>query len=456
MPRTLTQVQCPQCKAPTQAALEQIIDVKNEPAAKARLLANTLNRVQCQVCGYEGQLAAPLVFHDQDKELLLTFVPPELGMKKDDQERIIGRLINSVIDRLPAEERKGYLLTPVPMLTKQSLIDHILEADGITRKEIEAQRERMRTFEQMMSTPEDQLPRFVAEHDKLIDATFLQLANLSIQSIRDQRAREIAARRLASALEFSTLGKEIRAQEENLRAAVKSLQDAGTELTQEKLLEIVIEAPDENRVAALVRLARPGFDYTFFQLLSTRIDEAKGKEQERLKELRGRILEETEELDKIQKERLELVSRQLQAVLEADNTDQALIEILPYVDDLFLSVLQASLQAAAERGDKETSKKLQEIDRRISEMIREALPPGLRLVQELLEERDIGKARKLLEESVDKIDEQLLGGLTSAIQRIEAAGDKEKVGELKELYRLALRLSMRSKMKASKDASSES
>ena len=447
MPRTLTQIQCPQCKAPTQASLEQLIDVSNEPAAKARLLANAHNRVQCQVCGYEGQLAAPLVYHDQEKELLLTFVPPELGMKKDDQERTIGRLINSVMDRLPAEERKGYLLTPVPMLTKQSLIERILEADGITREQIEAQRERMRVFEQMMSAPEDQLTQFVAEHDKLIDATFLQLANISIQSIGDQRVREFAGQQLARAVEFSTLGKEIKAQEEALRAAAKSLQDAGTELTQEKLLEFVLDAPDENRVAALVRLARPGFDYTFFQLLSTRIDEAKGKERERLTELRTRILEQTEELDEIQKENLALVSGRLQAVLEAEDMDQALIQTLPYVDDLFLSVLQASLQAAVERGDKEASEKLQEIDRRLSEMIRDALPPGLRLVQELLEEKDLAKARKLLESSEDKIDEQLLGGLPSAIQRIEGAGETEKAEELKELYRLALRLSMRSKMK---------
>jgi hypothetical protein len=446
MPQTLTQIQCPQCKAPTQTAIEQFIDAGKEPAAKARLLANALNVVQCQVCGYEGQLATPLVYHDQEKELLLTFVPPELAMKKDDQEKAIGKLINALMEDLPAEDRKAYLLQPVPMLTKQGLIERILEGDGITREQIEDQRARMRIFEQMMNASEDNLEQFVVEHDEQIDSTFLQLANLSIQSIRDQRVREVAAQRLSRGLEFSSLGKQIKAQEETLRAAAESLQEAGTELTRERLLELVIEATEEERVSAIVSLARPGFDYAFFQLLSDRIDEAKDKEQQRLTALRDQILKQVEEIDEIQRERLGLVSARLQAIVEAENMDEALQQTLPYVDDLFISVLQASLQAAVERDDKETVEKLQEIDRQLGELIRASLPPGLLLAQELLEMQDPGKARELLEQSVEKIDDQLLGGLLSAVQRVEAAGDKEKTDELMELYRLALRLSMRSKM----------
>lgn len=451
MPQTLTQIQCPQCKAPAQAAIEQLIDAGREPAAKARLLANALNIVRCQVCGYEGQLATPLVYHDQDKELLLTFIPPELAMKKDDQEKTIGKLINTLMDNMPAEDRKGYLLQPVPMLTRQGLIERILEADGITREQIEEQRARMRIFEQIMSAPEENLMQIVIEHDEQIDSTFLQLANLSLQSIRDQRVQEVAAQRLSRALEFSSLGKQIKAQEETLRAAAESLQDAGSELTREKLLELVIDAPDKERVSAIVSLARPGFDYAFFQLLSNHIDEAKKEEKQRLTDMRSQILKQVEEIDEIQKERLALVSARLQAIMEAENMDEVLQQTLPYIDDLFISVLQANLQVAVERDDKGMVEKLQEIDRRLGELIRASLPPGLVLAQELLEMEDPAKARELLEESVEKIDDQLLGGLLSAIQRVETAGDTQKTDELKELYRMALRLSMRSKMQKSSD-----
>jgi hypothetical protein len=303
-----------------------------------------------------------------------------------------------------------------------------------------------------MNAPEDNLHQIVIEHDEQIDATFLQLANLSIQSIRDQRVQEVAAQRLSRALEFSSLGKQIKAQEETLRAAAESLQEAGTELTREKLLELVIEAPGEERISAIVSLARPGFDYAFFQLLSDHIDKAKDDEKQRLTTIRAQILKQVEEIDEIQKERLGLVSARLQAIVEAENMDEALQQTLPYVDDLFISVLQASLQAAVERDDKKTVEKLQEIDRQLGELIRASLPPGLLLTQELLEMEEPAKARELLEASVEKIDDQLLGGLLSAIQRVEAAGDAEKTDELKELYRLALRLSMRSKMQKPSDS----
>jgi hypothetical protein len=456
MAQTLSQVQCPQCKAPAQAVVQQLIDVSKEPGAKARLLAKSLNVIQCPVCGYEGQLATPLVYHDPEKELLLTYMPPELGLKQDEQERIIGKLINSVIDQLPAEERKAYLLQPTPTLTMQSLVERILEADGITREQIEAQRARMRLFEKIMGTPEADLMQVVAHHDKEIDATFLQIANLTIQSTKDQRAREFAAQQLERALGYSTLGKEIKAQEESLHAAAESLRAVGKELTHEKLLEIVLEAPDENRVEALVNLARPAFDYTFFQLLSTRIDEAADKDKESLTGLRDRILKHTEQIDQIQRERLERVQMRLQALIQAEDLETAVVETLPYVDELFLSVLQASLAVAEEQGDQTTLQKLKEIDRYVSDAIRASLPPGLRFVQELLETPDPDEARTKLETSVEKVDDQFLNGLTSAIQRLEAAGEAEKAKQLGELYRLALRLSMRSKMKASGETVAES
>jgi len=53
------------------------------------------------VCGYQGRLATPVVYHDNEKELLLTFFPPELGMPLDQQEKTIGPLIKQVTDRLP-------------------------------------------------------------------------------------------------------------------------------------------------------------------------------------------------------------------------------------------------------------------------------------------------------------------------------------------------------------------
>ncbi|MGD8555009.1 MAG: CpXC domain-containing protein, partial [Anaerolineales bacterium] len=207
MPAKMTTIQCPQCKTPVPTRLEQIIDVSDDPGAKNRLLSNALNHVHCSVCGHAGQLAVPLVYHDAEKELLLAYIPVELGMKKDDQERALGQLINQVIDKLPAEQRKGYLLQPQTMLTRQSMIERILEADGITKEEIEAQRARVRLFEELLRTPEEGLQAFVTEHDAEMDEVFFQLASLSLRTTADQAARESARRRLDSALALTSVGK---------------------------------------------------------------------------------------------------------------------------------------------------------------------------------------------------------------------------------------------------------
>ena len=71
------QTSCPNCKQPLIADVHQVIDVKEDPQLKELLLAGGLNLVQCQVCGFQGQLPVPLVYHDREKDLLLTFTPPE-------------------------------------------------------------------------------------------------------------------------------------------------------------------------------------------------------------------------------------------------------------------------------------------------------------------------------------------------------------------------------------------
>src|SRR3990172_284090 len=99
-----TQIACPRCKQLIPANVEQLFDVTHEPASKQRLLSGQSNFARCQYCGYEGRLATPIVYHDNDKELLLTFFPVELGLPINEQERMLGSMIKLVMERLPAEK----------------------------------------------------------------------------------------------------------------------------------------------------------------------------------------------------------------------------------------------------------------------------------------------------------------------------------------------------------------
>jgi DNA-directed RNA polymerase subunit RPC12/RpoP len=107
-----TQISCPRCRQMIPANVEQLFDVTHDPQAKQRLMSGQSNYARCPHCGYEGRLATPVVYHDNEKELLLTFFPAELGLPVNEQETMIGPLIKQVVDRLPAEKRKGYLFKP--------------------------------------------------------------------------------------------------------------------------------------------------------------------------------------------------------------------------------------------------------------------------------------------------------------------------------------------------------
>src|SRR5688500_5290405 len=135
-----TQIACPRCHQMISANIEQLFDVTQDPQAKQRLLGGISNTARCPHCGYQGRLATPIVYHDADKELLLTYFPPELSVPINEQEKIIGPLIKQVMDRLPPEKRKGYLLNPTPNLTNEPMLQTILGKDGIQPEILKKQR----------------------------------------------------------------------------------------------------------------------------------------------------------------------------------------------------------------------------------------------------------------------------------------------------------------------------
>jgi hypothetical protein len=273
------QIACPNCGAPIQANIRQLVDVGQDPSLKGRLLSGSLNRARCSVCGFDGAIATPLVYHDPEHELLLTYVPVEINLKKDEQERLIGQLINRVMDQLPPEQRKAYLLQPQAVLTMQGLVDRVLKEEGISKEEIEAQQAKMRLFEELLRVPEDSVAQFVKEHDEDLDAAFFQLISLTLQATRDPRAQEAMGGRLQTLLEESSFGKRLQQQENELQAATESLRALSEEkLTRESLLDLFIHAPSEDRITALTNLTRPALDYEFFEMLTKRIEQAEGDE----------------------------------------------------------------------------------------------------------------------------------------------------------------------------------
>jgi hypothetical protein len=148
----------------------------------------------------------------------------------------------------------------------------------------------------------------------------------------------------------------------------------------------------------------------------------------------------------LQEARVAETASLLKSIAGAADLEQAIAAALPYIDELFLSVLHANIQAALERDDKAGLQRLQAIDGLIQGLIRQAMPAGLQLAEEVIQADGLEKARALLEASADKIDEQTLGALLGAAQRLEQASEADLSAEMRELHRLALRLSMQAKL----------
>jgi len=274
--------------------VQQLFDIGEDPSAKAKLLSGAVNFVQCPNCGYQGSLATPVVYHDPQKELLLTFVPPELGLPHDEQERLLGQLINQAVNRLKPEQRKAYLLQPQAHLTLQGLIERILDADGITREMLQSQQQKLNLLQRLLSASDrDVQVEIVRQEEQLVDGDLFNMLTRLLETAAasgDQEAVGQLEDLRNLLIENSKFGQQIQQQTEEVQKAIQSLQELGSNLTREKLLDLIIDAPNETRRSALVSLTRPGMDYEFFQLLTERIDHAGDQQREELTELRSNWL----------------------------------------------------------------------------------------------------------------------------------------------------------------------
>lgn len=444
-----TQINCPNCKQPIMAEVQQLFDVAEDPSAKPKLLSGMSNFIQCQACGYQGALATPIVYHDLDKELLFTFVPGDVGLPHDEQERVLGNMINQVVDHLPAEKRKAYLFTPQAHLSMQSLVEHVLEADGITKEMIKAQQEKLDFLQRLSTTSdEDSRLKIVKEKENLVDADLFNILTRLLETAAATGDQE-SARQLEEIqiilLENTEFGRQIKQQSEEVQAAVVSLQEAGQELTREKLVDLMIQAPNETRLSALVSLARPGLDYQFYQILSQRIDEASAEEQERLSALREHLLELSDQIDAQIDLRVKQARQLLDQILQSEDMDQAIQQSAPQIDEFFLQAVQESLDVARKNGDIEISAKLNQIE----ELIRQASaqPAEIEFLEELLEAKDEATRQELLESNQEKITPeffQMLSGLMTQV--VDSGQDPELVEKVKVINRQVLRFSMKSNL----------
>jgi len=445
-----TQIACPRCRQTIPAQVEQLFDVTADPAAKQRLVGGISNRARCPFCGYDGNLSTPIVYHDAAKELLLTYFPPELGLPANEQEKLIGPLINKVVNNLPAEKRKAYLFRPQAFLTYQGMVEKILEGDGVSKEMLDEQQKRLNLIQRLLQiTTADVRAEVIKQEAALLDEAFFALFDRLVQSAvasKQQQTAQMMSALQEELLEGSEYGRKLKAQFSELEAAIQSLQEVGKELTREKLLELLIAAPNAERVQALVSMTRNGLDYSFFQILTAQLEKSTGEQRAKLEDLRNKILDYTNQLDKAMEAQMKQADAFIEKILAAPDVAQATAQnIEQFNNDIIAQALETKLREASQKKDADRLDKIQKV---VSVLQQASAPPELELINELLESaEDEVSLQTALKAHESDLTEEFPGVIASLMQQIESQGEKsaqndEIMRRLDMIYGAVLKMSM--------------
>ncbi len=438
-------IPCPNCGQPFNAILEQILDVGLDPTAKERLLSGRVNLVVCPHCGYRGMVSTPILYHDADKPLAIVYVPMELNLQQTDRERLIGEMTNAVMRAMPEDAPKGHLLQPATALTMQGLADQVLEADGITREMIDAERDKIRLLDELAQANSEEAERLVAENEHLIDPGFLQLLTAASQAATQQNDNRTALRLLnlrKRLMETTEAGRELQAQEQAIIEANEELRALGESITREQFVETLVRAAGNwAKVDALGTLGRGLLDYTTFQLITERAENAQSEEErEALEEVRDRLLAIAAEYERQSRAVLERAVSTLRMLLQAGDVQAAIQANLDRIDETFLMVLQANLEEARRSGSVEASSRLKLIRDEVMRLIQETAPPEVRLINDLLAVATEEEALQLLDERSADLTPDTLAVMEDLIEQLRSAGNEPAADRLQVILAAALKM----------------
>ena len=437
-------VTCPNCNNRFASPVLSIIDVGQYPEAKALFLAGQINVAVCPQCGHAGRLSPPLVYHDPDEELLLTYVPAELGLPEIEQQRMIGDLTNRLISSLPAEQRKGYLLRPHTFLRLEGMIEAILEADGITPEMLKAQRSRATLLDRLMRATGEESCRVIAqENDDQIDFQFFQILALNLELAQTNGQEEVTKQLLTlrkQLLEWTTVGHEVAAREE-------AIAELGTEITREKLLQKLVAAAlagHQIKVETMVAIARPAIDYLFYQQLTEQIEAAEGagntQKARTLGALRETVLNLTAEIDaEVQRATIQ-ADQLLGKIMISSDIEEAIRANLDQIDELFLNAVALNLHAAEQAGRSAEVEKLELIGEILMKLIQESQPSELQLVNQLLAAEYPEGTQAVLEENRQQVTAQLLEIMKLVGDDLRQRGQEEAAQHLAQIWEQAATL----------------
>ena len=417
-------ISCPHCGAQYNAPVFNIVDVGQTPELKQVVLTGQLNASQCPRCGQINYLATPLLYHDPEHEFLGVFIPPQLNLSESQRQKLIGDLTKALMDALPAEQRRGYMLTPQQFLSMESLIEKLLGFEGVTPEMIEASRKKAQLVEELARIQEDSMAFniTVKENEDILDEEFFRL-------LRSFHASAIAGGQTETAKALEKLEKRLLPLTEVGRRILKqqaAVERLGERPTRDKVLEAILQG-DADEAEAIAVVARPLMDYRFLLDLAERIEALPPEEREAQEAKRERVLEVLRTLEEMDRQVIAEASQILQMLLGAEDMEKAVRELLPYIDQTVMAVLQANIAQAEQQGATAAAQRLRELQKTIVEVTEQAVPPEIRLLTLLTAAEYPNEVKAVLREHKDEITPEFLDFMRETIEAIEKeAGDDEE------------------------------
>ena len=425
-------VTCPACGRSLQTPVEQILDVRVDPEAKQRMLSGLVNVAMCPACGAGGSLNLPFIYHDPAKEVALLYLPLEAGKGEVERQKAAGILTRRLMDSLPSEERKGYLLQQETFINMKTMVHRVLELDGVTEQDLEHRRKQQEFFQELLETAPDAREQLLAENSDLVDETLFGVLQYNLQIISS--AGPQAEEEFKKYQEIHEYLLEHHPVGQMLIRRAKVVQTFAEEPTRRTLLQALLESPDEMTVDILVHAGLSLMDYAFFQELLQKIEGAGDeKEKVRLLDLRQRILDLREEI----MERSEALAHERLNLLQRMTLSEEPLKLarshFSELDEAFSYVLSARMQQAHEDDDEQTFQALSRMREIVNQLQEESMPPEVVLARHLLMTTSDEQVDQQLQENRKLLQKPFFDFLSALEEDSRQSGNSDLAERLQDL-----------------------
>lgn len=422
-----TQISCPKCGTPFMAEIHQLIDSQRQPELKQMLLSGQLNVAVCPSCQAMTQLASPLVFHDAPHEMFLIHVPQEMHLNTMQREEMVGRLTRGLIDSLPPEQRRGYLLQPQTILTLQTFMEKVLETEGVTKEMIERQRKQAELLNTMAKADTDVVEFLLKQREREIDETFFAMLRQYIQTaqqMNDDKSLIKLVNLQALLMTKTAVGRRIEKQQVAMHRFNQAAKKQGG-LSAELLLEHVLHnMEDESVVQGLVMAGQRALSYEFFTLLTTEIEKEEGAgniaKAAQLQRLRGDLLKLFEEMRQESQRVVNEADQVLQQILQSPTLEGAIQQYGDQIDDAFMYVLSRRIAEAEQGDDNELYQRLNQIQAFLMRQVENQAPPEIQLLTQLVQTESEAEQQQILDENADLLSADLVQVVNMLLDQIKA------------------------------------